>query len=268
MVSFGLGELFSASSVVKALGDAKFIVQAAAHGVSQGVLSVMQGGDFLSGAAGGFFGSLGASGFGAVAGEWGSSFGGNVFFGALSGGIGAELTGGNFWVGAVTGGIVAGFNHVMHKIKIIENNPPKNKIRTKSQRKIYKFSKNQVAYGLSEGLGVFASYDIKGNIIMEENNISVSASGNTLASSQNDVIFSGEVTVTGESYSKTLPLSVKSPYIINSGRKFIGTAEFKIPYNVKNFNVSIKAGYVFKNGDNLISVPIPSRITYTKRFKR
>ena len=103
---------------------------------------------------------------------------------------------------------------------------------------------------------------------MEENNISVSASGNTLASSQNDVIFSGEVTVTGESYSKTLPLSVKSPYIINSGRKFIGTAEFKIPYNVKNFNVSIKAGYVFKNGDNLISVPIPSRITYTKRFKR
>ena len=145
---------------------------------------------------------------------------------------------------------------------------PKNKIRTKSQRKIYNFSKNQVAYGLSEGLGVFASYDIEGNIIIEENNISVSASGNTLASSQNDVIFSGEVTVTGESYSKTLPLSVKSPYIIKSGRKFIGTAEFKIPYNVKNFNVSIKAGYIFKNGDNLISVPIPSRITYTKRFKR
>lgn len=78
----------------------------------------MQGGDFLSGAAGGLFGSLGASGFGAVAGEWANSFGGNVFFGALSGGIGAELTGGNFWVGAVTGGIVAGFNHVMHKISL------------------------------------------------------------------------------------------------------------------------------------------------------
>ena len=76
----------------------------------------MQGGDFLSGAAGGFFGSLGASGFGAVAGEWANSFGGNVFFGVLSGGIGAELTGGNFWVGAVTGGIVAGFNHAMHSM--------------------------------------------------------------------------------------------------------------------------------------------------------
>lgn len=76
----------------------------------------MQGGDFLSGAAGGFFGSLGASGFGAVAGEWANSFGGNVFFGVLSGGIGAELTGGNFWVGAVTGGIVAGLNYAMHSM--------------------------------------------------------------------------------------------------------------------------------------------------------
>ncbi len=85
----------------------------------------MQGGDFLSGAAGGFFGSLGASGFGAVAGEWASSFGGNVFFGVLSGGIGAELTGGNFWVGAVTGGIVAGFNHAMHMEKLAtDSNPP------------------------------------------------------------------------------------------------------------------------------------------------
>ena len=190
--------------------------------------------------------------------------------GFVMGGIGSELAGGNFWVGAVTGTGVSVFNHYAHteKTTTAEENPPKNKIRTKSQRKIYNFSKNQVAYGLSEGLGVFASYDIEGNIIIEENNISVSASGNTLASSQNDVIFSGEVTVTGESYSKTLPLSVKSHYIIKSGRKFIGTAEFKIPYNVKNFNVSIKAGYIFKNGDNLISVPIPSRTTYTKRFKR
>ena len=101
-VSFGLGELFSAGSVVKALGDAKFLVQAAAHGVSQGVLSVMQGGDFISGAAGG-----------------------QIFFGALSGGIGAELSGGNFWQGAVTGGIVAGLNHAMHMEKTaVEPDPP------------------------------------------------------------------------------------------------------------------------------------------------
>lgn len=40
-----------------------------------------------------------------------------VAFGALSGGIGAELSGGNFWQGAVTGGIVAGLNHAMHKME-------------------------------------------------------------------------------------------------------------------------------------------------------
>ena len=120
-VSFGLGELFSAGSVVKALGDAKFLIQAAAHGVSQGVLSVMQGGDFISGAAGGFFGSLGAELWGGAMKNLGyekfaQSTLGTVSFGALSGGVGAELSGGNFWQGAVTGGIVTGLNHQMHKI--------------------------------------------------------------------------------------------------------------------------------------------------------
>lgn len=38
-----------------------------------------------------------------------------VAFGALSGGIGAELSGGNFWHGAITGGIVAGLNHELHR---------------------------------------------------------------------------------------------------------------------------------------------------------
>ena len=125
--TFGLGELFSAGKVVQALGEAKFLVQAAAHGVSQGVLSVMQGGDFLSGAAGGFFGSLGSSAFGAIAGDWATSAGGQVFFGALSGGVGAELSGGNFWQGAVTGGIVAGLNHAMHMEKT--NDRGKGKVR-------------------------------------------------------------------------------------------------------------------------------------------
>ena len=119
-VSFGLGELFSAGSVVKALGDAKFLIQAAAHGVSQGVLSVMQGGDFLSGAAGGFLGSLGAEFWSGAMKDMGlikfaNSTIGTVAFGALSGGIGAELSGGNFWQGAVTGGIVAGLNHELHR---------------------------------------------------------------------------------------------------------------------------------------------------------
>jgi hypothetical protein len=79
------------------------------------------GAGFLSGAAGGFFGSLGATAWGGAGGEWkgiggkyaGSSVG-TIAFGALSGGVGAELSGGNFWQGAIAGGIVAGLNHVMH----------------------------------------------------------------------------------------------------------------------------------------------------------
>ncbi|TDS17651.1 hypothetical protein [Sphingobacterium paludis] len=46
---------------------------------------------------------------------------GTILFGALSGGIGAELSGGNFWQGAIVGGVVAGLNHVMHSIKSPSN---------------------------------------------------------------------------------------------------------------------------------------------------
>ncbi len=79
------------------------------------------GAGFLSGAAGGFFGSLGATAWGGAGGKWkgiGGDFGrssvGTIAFGALSGGVGAELSGGNFWQGAIAGGIVSGLNHVMH----------------------------------------------------------------------------------------------------------------------------------------------------------
>jgi hypothetical protein len=82
------------------------------------------GAGFLSGATGGFFGSLGATAWGGVSGKWEGIAGkyanspvGTIAFGALSGGVGAELSGGNFWQGAIAGGIVAGLNDVMHKIK-------------------------------------------------------------------------------------------------------------------------------------------------------
>ncbi len=82
------------------------------------------GAGFLSGAAGGFFGSLGATAWGGANGKWkgiGGDFGrssvGTIAFGAFSGGVGAELSGGNFWQGAIAGGIVSGLNHVMHKMQ-------------------------------------------------------------------------------------------------------------------------------------------------------
>ena len=120
-VTCGIGDLFKVASVVKAVGNAKFLIQGMAHGVSQGVLSVVQGGKFLSGAAAGFFGNLGAEAWGASMKGLGlekfaSSTVGTISFGALSGGVGAELTGGNFWNGVIIGGIVAGLNHVAHSM--------------------------------------------------------------------------------------------------------------------------------------------------------
>jgi len=136
-VSFGVGEIFSVASeaakgiekltkvaevIKKAGGDFGLaLVQAGTHAVSQGILAVVQGDSFLSAAAGGFFGSLGAKAWGGAMKNLGyekfaQSTIGTVAFGALSGGVGAELSGGNFWQGAVTGGIVTGLNHQMHKI--------------------------------------------------------------------------------------------------------------------------------------------------------
>ncbi|QOR73761.1 hypothetical protein IMZ16_09660 [Cruoricaptor ignavus] len=94
-------------------------MQAAAHGVAQGTLSLMQGASFKQAFIAGALGSLGASAWGYALNKVGlsqfaSSAVGTVAFGALSGGIGAELSGGNFWQGAVIGGIVAGLNHAMH----------------------------------------------------------------------------------------------------------------------------------------------------------
>lgn len=77
---------------------------------------MMQGGNFVSGAFSGMFGSLGASGFGAVAGDFAKTAEGIVLSGAVLGGVGSELTGGNFWQGALIGGVVAGLNHAMHKM--------------------------------------------------------------------------------------------------------------------------------------------------------
>ena len=129
-VSFGIGEVFSttlktgftiAESLKESLGGfGAALVHAGTHAISQGILAVVQGDSFLSAAAGGFFGSLGAKAWGGAMKNLGyekfaQSTIGTVAFGALSGGIGAELSGGNFWQGAVTGGIVAGLNHVMHR---------------------------------------------------------------------------------------------------------------------------------------------------------
>lgn len=158
-VTFGIGSLFSTSA---SFGNA--LLQAGAHGVSQGVLGLVQGADFLSSAAGGFFGSVGAYGWGQLMGgiglgQFSQSTYGIVSFGVLSGGVGAELTGGNFWQGAIAGGVVAGLNHAMHKLgdqggDVDEGeNPPR-------KAKKRKLSLSQVKKGanISKEIGVSAEF--------------------------------------------------------------------------------------------------------------
>ncbi|KGE13064.1 RHS repeat-associated core domain-containing protein [Sphingobacterium deserti] len=115
-VTFGIGSLFRAAA---SFGNA--LLQAGAHGLSQGVLGLVQGQSFLSSAISGFLGSLGAYGWGKAMNllglsQFSQSAYGTILFGALSGGVGAELSGGNFWQGAIVGGVVAGLNHVMHRM--------------------------------------------------------------------------------------------------------------------------------------------------------
>ncbi len=126
--SFGVGQLASqmftgicASTSTLTASQVSWIVaapQAVMHGISQGFIAGISGGDL--GQA--FFSGMISSGVSSVVQMGGSSFMGNgdaatLLFGTVSGGLSAELTGGNFWEGAATGLTVSGLNHVMHKME-------------------------------------------------------------------------------------------------------------------------------------------------------
>jgi RHS repeat-associated protein len=122
-VTFGIG---SVATGIQQLG-ARMVFQALAHGMFNGMMSGVQGGNFWSGFAAGSLSSIAAGLWqgGAMAtgdGNWsglGGNFGntdfGTIAFGTISGGAGAALTGGNFWQGAVTGLMVSALNEVAHK---------------------------------------------------------------------------------------------------------------------------------------------------------
>lgn len=185
-VSFGVGEIFSSAAkaaqgikeltkigkaIQKVVGEVGLsVVRAGTHAVSQGVLAVMQGTDVKTAMIGDFLGSLGADAWGgAVKGlgyeKFAESTLGTVAFGVLSGGIGAELTGGNFWQGAVTVGIVAGLNHAMHKIKIIENNtPPKKEENNKKSSTFEKINNTLSSIGISNDAKLAIMGLVKGDL--------------------------------------------------------------------------------------------------------
>lgn len=112
-------------------------VQAAAHGVLQGEMQFLQGGNFWSGMASGAIASVASSAwsggtttneycdgvkgtinYGGIGGATGVV--GLVSFGTVMGGAGSLLAGGNFWEGAVTGLVVSGLNHGIHEMEMAD----------------------------------------------------------------------------------------------------------------------------------------------------
>lgn len=118
-ISYGIGTLFQvgkdASLGMKILMG---IGKMAAHGISQGVLSMVQGGKFWEGALPGAISS-------AVGDLLRIPVGGNIgkildhkatrfAIGTIMGGVSSKLAGGNFWQGTAVAGMVTLFNHMMH----------------------------------------------------------------------------------------------------------------------------------------------------------
>ncbi|OJA03347.1 hypothetical protein BGC33_03170, partial [Bathymodiolus thermophilus thioautotrophic gill symbiont] len=85
------------------------INKAIAHGLAQGAISQISGGNFQDGFVGGFIGSVAGSSMG-EGGDW-SDIAGRTAIAATAGGITAELGGGKFSNGARSAAFVHLFNH-------------------------------------------------------------------------------------------------------------------------------------------------------------
>ncbi|MGQ1910810.1 hypothetical protein ACT3CE_13610 [Marinifilum sp. RC60d5] len=92
-------------------------LRAGMHGVAQGGLGAVQGDNFFNGFASGAISSIASSGFQSLDTKFTNSMWGGTSFGALSGGVGAELSGGDFWRGAGVGATVSLLNHYMHQVE-------------------------------------------------------------------------------------------------------------------------------------------------------
>ena len=105
IVTAGVGEIFGPTG-----GFWNEAGRGLAHGIAQGGLSAIDGGNFLSGFTAGALSSWGVSGFQ----EWkgvGNTIAGMYIFGGISGGIGSAVSGGNFWEGMARGLTITALNH-------------------------------------------------------------------------------------------------------------------------------------------------------------
>ena len=113
-VTFGVGEAFSAFGNFAGTYGTE-LIRGIVHGLTQGGLSSLQGGDFWSGFASGTLGSWAASGYSILGLEQILGNAGMLVFSSVAGGISSEINGGDFWKGACIGLVTASFNHLQHK---------------------------------------------------------------------------------------------------------------------------------------------------------
>jgi hypothetical protein len=95
----------------------KEIVRALAHGLSGGIQSELQGGNFWQGVGGSFAGSLIGSATGNLRPEF------QITASVGAGGFTSLAMGGKFMEGAINAGIVVGFNHLAHQMEM--GKPPR-----------------------------------------------------------------------------------------------------------------------------------------------
>ena len=135
-VSWGVGEVVtSLSTSIKAAypllsaTQVKLLVmlpQAAMHGIAQGIIQGVSGGDFGQSFLTAAISSITAGGYGMLGGKTQTAVG-QALFGTVAGGVTAELQGGNFWQGAAMGLTVSLLNHVAHEIDGPKDPPSKYK---------------------------------------------------------------------------------------------------------------------------------------------
>lgn len=109
---FATAQIGQAFGAVGSAGFSGEIGRAYVHGITNGMISGISGGNYWSGFAAGSLGSLAGSAYMMSAPSFANTTLGTYAFSGLAGGVGAAATGGDFWKGAGIGLMNAGLNHV------------------------------------------------------------------------------------------------------------------------------------------------------------
>lgn len=110
-VSGQIGDFYKGSTSTTVI-----INRAVTHGLAQGAISELSGGDFKNGFASGFFSSVaGNTVLKGIKGDGASAVAGRIIAAAIIGGTASKLSGGKFANGAISGAFVQAFNDELHK---------------------------------------------------------------------------------------------------------------------------------------------------------